>query len=105
MLTTPLIGSFMAFQDHSGIPIEALGRAMARSLERDGKHPLFELEIGHISEADFLDELRPQLTEELGHEPELHNFKELYFDALDAERADDRADARAARRAARGWRC
>ena len=83
VLTTPLIGSFMAFQDHSGIPIEALGRAMARSLERDGKHPLFELEMGRVTEADFLDELRTQLTEELGHEPELHNFKELYFDALD----------------------
>ena len=73
----------MAFQDHSGIPIEALGRAMARSFERDGKHPLFELEMGRVTEADFLDELRTQLAEELGHEPELHNFKELYFDALD----------------------
>jgi putative hydrolase of the HAD superfamily len=84
VLTTPLIGSFMAFQDHSGIPIEALGKAMARSLERDGKHPLFELETGRITEAAFLADLREQLTEELGHEPELHNFKELYFDALDA---------------------
>ncbi|CAN5455533.1 HAD-IA family hydrolase [soil metagenome] len=83
VLPSPLIGSFMAFQDHRGIPMEALGRAMARSFERDGKHPLFELEMGKMTEADFLDELRTQLAEELGHTPELHNFKELYFDALD----------------------
>ncbi len=83
VLTTPLIGSFMAFQDHSGIPMEALGRAMARTFEREGKHPLFELEMGKITEHAFLDELRGRLSEELGHEPELHNFKELYFDALD----------------------
>jgi len=82
VLTTPLIGSFMAFQDQTGIPTEALGSAMGRIYERDGTHPLYELEKGHITEHDFLATLRTELAVELGHEPELHDFKEIYFKAL-----------------------
>ena len=83
VLTTPLLGSFLAFQDETGIPAEALGVAMQRIAEREGEHPLFELERGRITEADFLDTLRRQLAAELGREPELHRFSEIYFDALD----------------------
>ena len=82
VLTTPLVGSFMAFQDQTGIPTEALGSAMARITERDGAHPLYELEKGHMTEHDFLAQLRIELAVELGHEPELHDFKEIYFKAL-----------------------
>jgi len=82
VLTTPLVGSFMAFQDQTGIPTEALGSAMARIYERDGAHPLYELEKGHITEQDFLGQLRGELAVELGHVPELHDFKEIYFKAL-----------------------
>src|SRR5688572_32582643 len=82
VLTTPLVGSFMAFQDQTGIPMEALGSAMARITERDGAHPLYELEKGHLTEHDFLEGLRSELAVELGHEPELHDFKEIYFKAL-----------------------
>ena len=83
VLTTPLVGSFMAFQDQTGIPAEALGKAMGRIYERDGVHPLYELEKGHVTEHEFLNGLRTELTLELGHEPELHDFKEIYFRALD----------------------
>lgn len=83
VLTSPLVGSFMAFQDQTGIPAEALGTAMGRMYERDGVHPLYELEKGHITEHDFLATLRTELQVELGHEPELHDFKEIYFKALD----------------------
>jgi len=83
VLTTPLLGSFLAFQDETGIPAEALGRAMQRIAERDGEHPLFELERGRLAEAEFLDLLRAELVPELGHEPELHRFSEIYFEALD----------------------
>ena len=82
VLTTPLIGSFMAFQDQTGITGESLGSAMQRTYERDGKHPLYELEKGHVSEAEFLTTLRTELAVELGHEPEMHGFKEIYFEAL-----------------------
>ena len=82
VLTTPLVGSFMAFQDQTGIPAEALGSAMGRIYERDGAHPLYELEKGHVTEREFLAGLRGELAVELGHEPELHDFKEIYFKAL-----------------------
>jgi putative hydrolase of the HAD superfamily len=83
VLTTPLLHSFLAFQDETGISGESLGAAMQRIAEREGDHPLFELERGRIAEADFLDMLRVELAAELGHEPELHRFSEIYFEALD----------------------
>jgi putative hydrolase of the HAD superfamily len=83
VLTTPLLGSFMAFQNETGISMEALGIAMQRVAEREGEHPLFELERGRISEEHFLDGLREALEPELGHRPTLHRFREIYFDALD----------------------
>jgi putative hydrolase of the HAD superfamily len=82
VLTTPLLRSFVALQDEIGIDAGTLGRAMQRIAEREGEHPLFELERGRISEADFLDALRREVASDLGHEPELHRFSEIYFDAL-----------------------
>jgi putative hydrolase of the HAD superfamily len=83
VLTTPLLGSFAAFQDETGISAETLGRAMQRIAESEGEHPLFELERGGLTESEFLDLLRAQLVPELGHEPQLHRFREIYFEALD----------------------
>jgi putative hydrolase of the HAD superfamily len=82
VLTTPLIKSFAAVQDETGIPFEELGKGMSRIAEREGKHPLFELEKGQISETDFLEKLGDALEPELGHRPEMHRFREIYFDAL-----------------------
>jgi epoxide hydrolase-like predicted phosphatase len=83
VLTTPLIQSFVAFQDETGIAMETLGKAMQRMAERDGSHPLFELEKGEISEADFLNRIADELEPELGHRPQMHRFSEIYFDALE----------------------
>jgi putative hydrolase of the HAD superfamily len=83
VLTTPLINSFLAFQNETGISSEVLGRAMQAIAEREGFHPLFELEMGKMSEDRFLVLLRECLAPELGHEPELHRFREIYFNALD----------------------
>jgi putative hydrolase of the HAD superfamily len=82
VLTTPLVQSFAAVQNDTGIPFEELGKAMARIDEREGKHPLYELEKGRISEPDFLDKIGDELVEALGHRPEMHRFREVYFDAL-----------------------
>ncbi len=82
VLTTPLVRSFAAVQDETGIPFEQLGNAMARIAEDEGKHPLYELEKGQVSEVDFLAKLGDALEPELGHRPELHRFREIYFDAL-----------------------
>jgi putative hydrolase of the HAD superfamily len=83
VLTTPLLHSFMAFQDRTGISWDVLGRAMQRAAERDGAYPLFELEKGRLTEAEFLALLEGELEPELGHRPELHGFRDVYFEALD----------------------
>ena len=82
VLTTPLIQSFAAVQDQTGIPFEELGRAMSKIEQAEGEHPLYELEKGNLSEADFLQKLGDALEPELGHRPELHRFREIYFQAL-----------------------
>jgi putative hydrolase of the HAD superfamily len=83
VLTTPLLNSFGAIQDEIGIEAGMLGRAMQRIAERDGEHPLYELERGRITETGFLGALQRELAGDLGHEPELHRFADIYFDALD----------------------
>ena len=57
VLTSPLLDSFAAFQDSSGISLESLGQAMAAVAARDGANPLFELETGRMTEAQFLGSL------------------------------------------------
>lgn len=82
VLTSPLLGSFQAFQDDSGIPLEELGRAMAALTERRGVNPLFELETAQMTEATFLSELSGQLSEQLGRPVTLDGFGERYFSNL-----------------------
>jgi putative hydrolase of the HAD superfamily len=82
VLTTPLIQSFAAVQDRTGVPFEELGQAMTRIERDEGRHPLYELEKGRVSEAEFLQKLGDYLEPELGHRPELHRFREIYFEAL-----------------------
>jgi putative hydrolase of the HAD superfamily len=79
VLTSPLLDSFMELQDSSGITLEALGKAMGAIWERDGAHPLFELETGRISEAAFLQSLGDELSARLGREVEMQSFGERYF--------------------------
>jgi putative hydrolase of the HAD superfamily len=83
VLTTPLMQSFLAVQDEIGISVEQFGQAMKTILDRDGSHPLFEMEVGAITEEQFLAKLGEALEPELGHKPELHRFREIYFEALD----------------------
>ncbi|MGC1853697.1 MAG: HAD family phosphatase [Solirubrobacterales bacterium] len=82
VLTTPLIQSFMAFQDETGIKAEVLGQAMQAATEANGDNPLFEMERGEITETAFLEQLTDSLEPLLGHRPEMHRFKEIYFEAL-----------------------
>ncbi len=82
VLTTPLLSSFMAVQDEIGIAPEDLGKAMRTITEEDGENPLYALERGEMAEADFLERLNDGLEPLLGHRPELHRFREVYFEAL-----------------------
>jgi len=83
VLTTPLIQSFMAFQDQTGIATETLGKGMQAATDANGENPLFEMERGEITEVAFLELLTDHLEPLLGHRPEMHLFKEIYFEALD----------------------
>jgi putative hydrolase of the HAD superfamily len=82
VLTTPLVESFMAFQDKTGITTEVLGKGMQAATEANGDNPLFEMERGEITEVAFLEKLTDSLEPLLGHRPEMHRFKEIYFEAL-----------------------
>src|SRR5215467_10003809 len=84
VLTTPLVQSFMAFQDQTGISTETLGEAMQAATEANGDNPLFEMERGEITEVAFLEKLTDGLEPILGHRPEMHRFKEIYFEALES---------------------
>jgi putative hydrolase of the HAD superfamily len=84
VLTTPLMNSFLALQDAHGIAAEDFGKAMRATAEAgDGENPLFKLERGDVTEAQFLETLRDGLEPLLGHRPELHRFREVFFEALD----------------------
>jgi putative hydrolase of the HAD superfamily len=86
VLTTPLVQSFMAFQDETGISTEDLGKAMQAAAEADGENPLFKMERGEITEAAFLKQISDSLEPLLGHRPQMHRFKEIYFEALEPNR-------------------
>ena len=95
VLTSPLLDSFAAFQEAEGISLEHFGQAMATVAARTGTNPLFELEKGKLSEAEFLRSMAEVLTEQLGEPVTLHEFGERYFAHLQPQRADDRVHARA----------
>jgi epoxide hydrolase-like predicted phosphatase len=82
VLTSPLLESFTAIQNSSGVPLGALGDAMAAITKQNGVNPLFELETGRMTEADFLGRLDRELTVMLGREVQMHDFGERYFEHL-----------------------
>ena len=82
VLTTPLTHAFAGVQEDHGIPLESLGKAMWRATQERGENPLFPLERGEMSEADFLSVLADALEAELGRRVELRDFTERYFAQL-----------------------
>jgi putative hydrolase of the HAD superfamily len=83
VLTSPLLDSFLAFQAESGIPLEALGKGMMAIAARDGANPLYELERGRMTEADFLAKLGKQLSGDLNRSVVLERFGERYLETLE----------------------
>jgi putative hydrolase of the HAD superfamily len=82
VLTMPLMTAFNRVQDEIDLPTEAYGPAFAHSLERDGVHPLFALERGEITEAEFLTRLERGFEAALGRQVSLHGFGARLMDAL-----------------------
>ena len=79
VLTTPLSGGFLAYQEEAGVSLEELGVAMARATETHGDHPLFALERGQITEAEFARRLQEQLDGRF----DLSRLRELYFERME----------------------
>jgi epoxide hydrolase-like predicted phosphatase len=74
VLTTPLLQSFVAYQEETGIDFTRFGHAMAAIVERGGEHPLYELECGRITEAEFYGLLEAELGD-----VDLTGFHDRYF--------------------------
>jgi len=83
VLTTPLQAGFLAWQEESGVSLEALGTAMALAAEEHGgENLLFLLERGEITEAEFGDRIHAHLDTGL----DLARLRALYFERLDPNR-------------------
>jgi putative hydrolase of the HAD superfamily len=82
VLTSPLLGALERFNDHLGLTGEEFGRAMALAMQEHGEHPLFALERGEITEAEFLARLERGLAETAGITVSLHGFGARLMDAL-----------------------
>jgi len=82
VLTTPLMETFAALQEQDGLDQGALGHALRGIAERNGAHPLHELECGRMTEHEFLASLSAQLTADLGRDIEMLSFADRYFGHL-----------------------
>jgi putative hydrolase of the HAD superfamily len=82
VLTSPLLPAFARLQEHDDTPPEAYGEAMAHSLEADGVHPLYALERGEITEAEFLARLERGLEHVRGRPVTLEGFGARLMDGL-----------------------
>ncbi len=82
VLTAPLLEAFTSIQESTGISMEALGTAMMRISAQEKANPLFALETGRLSEADFIARLEAELSAHLNRDVELRGFGEAYFAEL-----------------------
>lgn len=83
VLTTPLIGAFEAMERESGLTLEELVNAMKALWERDGEHPMFELECGRITEAEFSRRITSELRSQGSLDVDLSNFSQAFFSGLE----------------------
>lgn len=82
VLTSPLLEAFAGVQATAGVPLDALGRAMAAGAVRDGVQPLAELETGRVTEGEFLRRLEDAMEEDLGRRVSLDGFAEAFWSHL-----------------------
>jgi putative hydrolase of the HAD superfamily len=84
VLTIPLLAGFAAYEERSGVPATAIGEALARTTAADGRNPLHELEVGAITEAEFLAALEREVSAILARPVVLREFGADYMDGLEA---------------------
>ena len=83
VLTVPLLEGFARFEERSGVSAELIGRAIAAITAASGRNPLHELEIGGVSEGEFLAALEREVTAIRGTPAELARFGEEYMAGLE----------------------
>jgi putative hydrolase of the HAD superfamily len=79
VLTTPLDAAFRGFVEDTGITLADLGAALMAIGARMGANPIFELELGRLTEADFVRSLDEALTAEVGRPVGIQTFGTLFF--------------------------
>jgi putative hydrolase of the HAD superfamily len=83
VLTSPLVQAFASAQGGVEIPPEAYGKAMTAATADGGELPLFALERGEITEAEFLAGLEHNLADVLGRPVSLDGFAARLMGALE----------------------
>jgi putative hydrolase of the HAD superfamily len=78
VLTNPLWEAFSAWNERVGADPGVLGMALQRAAEERGQHPLYALEKGELTEAEFTAIVQSQLPDEI----QLDGFRETYFEHL-----------------------
>jgi putative hydrolase of the HAD superfamily len=74
VVTQPLDETFVRAHAELGVPLEALGKAMALVAERSAEPPLWTLERGQMSEPDFISLISGGLSEVLGRPVSLDGY-------------------------------
>ncbi len=74
VVTLPLTEAFKRAHAQLGIPLEALGKAMALVASRAGEPPLYTLERGQMSEPEFIAGLEAGLSEVLDRTVSLDGY-------------------------------
>ena len=78
VLTNPLWEAFAGWNAKVGADPGVLGQALQRASEERGEHPLYELERGELTEAEFTAIVQAELPDEIS----LEGFREVYFSHL-----------------------
>jgi len=78
VLTNPLWEAFTGWNETVGADPGVLGIALQKAAEERGEHPLYALEKGKLTEAEFTAAVEAQLPPEI----KLQGFREIYFSHL-----------------------
>lgn len=78
VLTNPLWEAFAAWNERVSADPGVLGMALQKAAEERGEHPLYEIERGEVTEAEFLAIIEAQLPADI----RLDGFREIYFSHL-----------------------
>jgi putative hydrolase of the HAD superfamily len=83
VITLPLDQAFKRAHEEIGIPLEALGKAMALAASRAPEPPLWTLERGQMTEPDFIATIAEALSEVLGRPVDLDGYGARLMQSLE----------------------